>query len=928
MSHPMQIDILEQNNRILSAAYAITRLISRKTNEKDILQSACGLLVKTAGCKQALIGEMEKDLLISLHSDGSETSTLSPDQLRTSLPLKCLSNPSDDPESSIDYLAKGCARCPISINCKDTCDFTARLTYGPHCFGFMCLTFRHKFSFNDQTRDLLSQLSEDIGYHLNRIKQGTTHTDANVILSGLPAADITGDGLITVNPEGNISFLNRGAEEILGCTARQAIGKSVLDFCPSDQLNAHRAILRETLQKRTICGIETYLKTIRGKVVPVEMSLSPHINDAGNVHGITAIMRNITERKEAEQKLLDSEKKYRILFENAPTGIFRTRSDGKPLQINSALARTLHLDHPRQISRYVDIARQHYADPAKRAELLELLQKYGHVENFEYQARTADDSLIWLSLNARISQYKDDGSFIIEGFITDITERRKANEERERLMMAIEQAAEVIMITDTQGTIQYVNPAFERITLYSKKEILGNKLRSLRSGKHDEKFYQDIWETLFRGEIWSSRMVNKKKDGTFYTEEVVISPVRDAHGKVVNYVTVSRDITREIQLEKQLRQSEKMEAIGALAGGISHDFNNILGGIIGYAEMSRWEVAGGSTVAEYIDRILEAAERARKLVSRILTFSQNSPNLKKPHYLRPIIQEVIQLLRASIPTTIEITSELSDEARPVMADPTHIHEIVLNLCTNAAHAMKGKGELSIRLSELHIASAFEGRIGSSPPGGYSVLSISDTGCGIDEKDLLRIFEPFFTTKQSGEGTGMGLAVVFGIVKNHGGNITVDSRRGVGTTFRVYLPVSGNTDTQDERCEFAVVGGKERILFVDDEQIMLKAVCKLLNQLGYSVAAFGESTEAFEAFKNSPHSFDLVITDQTMPRMSGFELSQKIRAIRDSVPIILCTGYSKYVDEKDALEMGINAYLQKPFRIAELAQTIRCALKGE
>lgn len=380
---------------------------------------------------------------------------------------------------------------------------------------------------------------------------------------------------------------------------------------------------------------------------------------------------------------------------------------------------------------------------------------------------------------------------------------------------------------------------------------------------------------------------------------------------------------------QQINQMQKMESIGTLAGGIAHDFNNILSGIIGYADMALEDVSPESTLAHKLRQILQSGDRARMLVKQILNFSHGNPAEKSPQYLRPIIKEVVELLRASIPSTIEIKCTLTRDAGPVLADPTQIHEVLMNLCTNAKQAMineKGMIEITYEESEFHTEIA--GRAGTLPSGTYSVITVRDNGCGMDNKTLERIFDPFFTTKPPGEGTGMGMAVLYGIIQKNQGTVTVESIPGVGTVCTVYLPrFTASGSVEDESLfEESVPGGNERILYVDDEKLLREMTGDMLESLGYQVDIFDDGMEALMAFKDNPDAYDLVIGDRTMPVITGMELAEKIREIRPEIPFIIYTGYSGLVNEKKALVAGIDCFLTKPFRKNDMARKIRYVLE--
>ncbi|MBI5592341.1 MAG: PAS domain S-box protein [Deltaproteobacteria bacterium] len=503
---------------------------------------------------------------------------------------------------------------------------------------------------------------------------------------------------------------------------------------------------------------------------------------------------------------------------------------------------------------------------------------------------------------------------------------REANREveHERLTTAIEQAGESIAITGPDGTIQYVNPAFVRVTGYSQEEAIGHNPHILKSGDHDQFFYGDLWRTILSGKRWTGRFINRRKDGVLYTSECAISPVKDRDGGILNFVWISRDISNEVELEKRMAQAQKMEALGTLAGGIAHDFNNILSGIIGYGEiMEMFSLPRDSKAQKPLGQMLKAAYRARDLVQQILTFSRQSEHEKKPMFVTVVIKEALKLIRVSLPTTISIDSHLAADWDTVRADATQIHQLIMNLCTNAAQSMTEKGG-TLRVSLVrhrHIPDQ-DPCLAELAAGDYLQIDVADTGMGIPANIMERIFDPYFTTKEKGHGTGLGLSVVKGIVLDHGGGITVQSEVGVGTTFRVYLPsAAGQPEDHSLPLQATMPSGEGSILLVDDEVDLIDMGKVLLHSLGYRVVATHSSTEALEIFRRDPNGFHLVITDQTMPRMTGLELAREIRGVRPEIPIILCSGYSPQITPANLQSIGIRAFLRKPFSSLRLAQLV-------
>ncbi|MBF0531137.1 MAG: response regulator, partial [Deltaproteobacteria bacterium] len=384
------------------------------------------------------------------------------------------------------------------------------------------------------------------------------------------------------------------------------------------------------------------------------------------------------------------------------------------------------------------------------------------------------------------------------------------------------------------------------------------------------------------------------------------------------------------KLEKQLIQAQKMEAIGTLAGGIAHDFNNILAAILGYTELAMMDIPEGMAVRGMLEQVTKAGHRAKDLIQQILSFSRRTTQERKPIQLTFITKETLKFLRASLPTTIEIRQNFDPGVGTVLADPTQIHQVLTNLCANAAHAMREKGGiLEVKLTQVDLDEQAAAQLEGLPPGIYQQLTIADTGHGMDQSIIERIFEPFFTTKGPGEGTGMGLSVVYGIVKDHGGAIKVYSEAGKGSVFHIFLPSVPATFEDISSVAIApLAAGTERILLVDDEEALAAVGRGILMHLGYRVTSLTSSLEALEVFRTDPTAFDLILTDQTMPKMTGIELARAAMKIRPDIPIILCTGFSQQVSAEMALGMGIKRFLMKPLVLREVAEVIRVVLDNK
>ena len=491
------------------------------------------------------------------------------------------------------------------------------------------------------------------------------------------------------------------------------------------------------------------------------------------------------------------------------------------------------------------------------------------------------------------------------------------------LAAAIDQVADAIMITSVDGIIQYVNLAFESNTGYSRSEVIGQNLSIFKSGQHTDEFYRELWDTIRRGEVWSGRIINRRKDGTLIEEDTTISPLRDDSHEIIHYVAIKRDVTHEVQLEKQLQQAQRLEAIGTLAGGIAHDFNNILTGIMGYVELAQLDAQQNSSVLQNLDKALIASRRAKNLVMQILAFSRQNELERKPIQIRHVIREVLELLKATLPTTIEIRQNISSETHYILADPSQIHQLLLNLCTNAAHAMEASGGiLEVRTQVISLDDENINEFPELIPGCYLEMTVIDNGLGMNSNTLERLFDPFFSTKTPLKGTGMGLAVVHGIVKRHKGAIRVHSEPDRGSEFRVVLPKLEGQIRPVAKKQEILPGGNERILFIDDEESLVDIGSQLLKRLGYQLETETDPLKALDTFRRKHRDFDLVITDMTMPKMTGITLARKLIEIREDIPIILTTGFAELIVEEKVRQMGIKALLMKPLTMKDLADAIR------
>ncbi len=632
------------------------------------------------------------------------------------------------------------------------------------------------------------------------------------------------------------------------------------------------------------------------------------------------LSKELVEHKRTEEKLRKSEEKIISIFRGAPTGIGLV-FDRVIHQVNDKLSEITGLSREELIGQssrllYPNQEEYEYVGNEKYSQL----HKNG-TGTVETKWQHADGRIIDVLLSSTPIDL-DDFSKGITFSALDITYLKNKEfelSESERKYQAImESMQEPVYIGSEDFVIEYMNPTMIKRT---GRDATGEKCYKVIHG-FDEKCPWCHYEIIQKGDTHELDIVSARDNRSF---NISSTPIAHADGSV-SMLNVLRDTTKIKKIEAQLQHARKMEAIGALAGGIAHDFNNILSGIFGYSKLAEIHIAENPAKARgHINQIIKGAQRATGLVQQILTFSRQTEDEKYLMNISVVVKEALKLLRSSIPSTIEIRENVFSKAL-VMADPTQIHQVVMNLCTNAYQAMRASGGiLTVELKGIDTQEQDCPPDLNLPAGKYLKLKVSDTGQGMDEKTLGKAFDPYFTTKAVGEGTGLGLALVYGIVEEHDGHLKAESVVGKGSTFYVYFPViDENIAPVDQENDSAEIftGGTERIMVVDDEVSILTSTREFLKDYGYEVSAFSKSRDAFDAFKKDPSQFDLLITDLTMPQMTGVELSTGILKISSDLPIILCTGYSENFDEQKALENGIKKYIQKPVDIQGLLLVIR------
>jgi PAS domain S-box-containing protein len=664
-------------------------------------------------------------------------------------------------------------------------------------------------------------------------------------------------------------------------------------------------------------------RTFDGEELCIDVSLTAVPLQHGPI--IYTVFKDISKRKQAEKALRRAERKYRDIFENAVLGILQATPDGRILNANPALARMYGYESPEKLMEAVsDIAAQLYIDPEDRKHFGEILEREGSIEGYETERLRKDGSKIWVSANARIVTDAQGKVLYYEGTLQDITKRKRAEEalkESEgRYRIAIEHSNDGVAIVRKNQHI-FVNQRFCTMFGYDDPaEILGTTLFATIHPDDYERVVEINRKTK-KGEPVPFRYEFKgvRRDGTALHVEV--SSARIVYQGKPAILAYLRDITERVQAEEMLRQSQKMEAVGTLSAGIAHDFNNILTAILGFAGLSYEEAMAGSQAKRYLLHVLNAAQRGKDLVTQILSFSRKGKEELRQTDLASIVKESVKMLRASLPKTIEIRTNITTESSMALAGPTQIQQIIMNLGTNAAHAMREKGgRMTIELSSLTVTPK-NAPAPDLTTGEYLKLSINDTGTGMGRDVLERVFDPFFTTKKPGEGTGLGLWVVHSIVQNHKGVITVKSAPGKGSTFAVFLPQIQERTLRVKK-RLPAIKGRGHILVIDDEAELLELEKIMVERLGYTVTAVGDSSAAVDLFKENPDKYDLVLTDQSMPGMTGVDLARELISIRPDIPVAVITGYHDELDGAVTRKAGVRVIIEKPMTRVDLGLAIQ------
>jgi PAS domain S-box-containing protein len=767
-----------------------------------------------------------------------------------------------------------------------------------------------------------------------RLQMLQKKAEARLHLQGM-ALEAAANCLVITDKEGVILWTNHAFTDLTGYTVEEAIGKNPRILKSGENGPGFYEHMWQTILSGKIWHGETLNRRKNGTLYTEEMTITPVNNQKEEISHFIAVKQDITERKKAEEKIRKAHHQLKralkfteVLFSAVPIPLFFKDREGRYIEVNEPFCEILGFTPEYYKGKTVlELWPDEFAQVYHKKDL-ELIS---YPEKQIYESRVQDKNgvvrpVIW-SKNVFFDEHGQAAGII--GAFQDISERVRAEEalsaSRNWLDKIINTIGDPIFVKDREHRWILLNEAFFKFMGYNRNELIGKSDYDFFPPNEADVFWEKDEIVLTTGKENINEEEITDAGGVVHTIITKKALYTDEKGDK-QIVGVIRDITEQKSLEEKILQLQKMEAIGTLAGGIAHDFNNILSGIFGFSELAKDHLQDPDRAKKDIEQIIKGAQKAADLVQQILTFSRKSTHKKQPISIFHIVKESLKLLRSIIPVTIQIKENISSRAT-VMADPSKIHQVIMNLCINAYHAMPETGGiLSIGLKEITFSQEDCIPGGVTDPGRFLRLEVSDTGHGIEAPLLQKIFEPYFTTKEPEKGTGLGLAVVLGIVQEYKGHIHVYSEPNQGTTFHVYLPIIDKTadPSVQAKTEQPMVGS-ESILLIDDETDLLGAVKELLEDLGYTVTAFENSVNALEAYDGSPNDFDIVVTDMTMPEMTGLELANRVLQIRPDQPIVLCTGHSELINKEKALTMGISAYYEKPVIIRDLVKVIRSVI---
>ncbi|WP_129125478.1 PAS domain S-box protein [Geomonas oryzae] len=746
-----------------------------------------------------------------------------------------------------------------------------------------------------------------------------------------------------LDSEHRVIIWNYAFEALTGVKAADVLGQRQIASLFYDD---GRPLLADLVLDGDIAGIERYFSNNmssgliagaiqaetsyhdpKGELHHLTLTAAPIRDRNGTVLGAIQTVEDITARKNAQEAHEKTRRQFQLILDAAGEGINGVDRDGRITFANPAAAQMVGWSQEELLGRSQHALMHHTREDGSHYPEDECAMAAACCEGRPYQG---SDELFWRKDGSSFyaeytcSPIREGGELVGSVVIyKDVTERRQSEEQLLKLSQAVMQSPVSILITDPHGNIEYVNPKFTQVSGYTTDEVTGQNPRIFKSGTTAPELYRGMWETISAGRVWTGELYNRRKDGSMIWEHATISPIRNASGAISHYMAFMENIGERKKLEEQLRQAQKMEAVGQLAGGVAHDFNNILTVIMGFGQLLQHSLPEGDPMLENMEQILDAADRATHLTKSLLAFSRKQVMVMQQVELNELARRHSKFLMRIIGEDVALKADFSEVPLPVMADSGQLEQVLMNLATNARDAMPGGGELSIKTAAVTLDNEFHRLHGYGVPGRYALVTVADTGGGMDAETQRKIFEPFFTTKLPGRGTGLGLSIVYGIIKQHGGYITISSQKGFGTTFSIYLPLAEKAIKSKEAAQtFIPEGGNETILVVEDDPAVGRLVESVLRRYGYRVMLAGSGEDALELFESNGHDISLALLDVIMPKMNGKQLCEALRERSPHLKVLALSGYTADVIEDKGIFMEGVDIIKKPAKPLELARKVR------